>query len=84
MRASGKYKEDDLKVLDVPDDFKYKVDKEYDNVEQVVNDAVEIKYRLFGKGRNVCIEIAEGRWGVSCCEDCGWSYQWETLKTINE
>jgi len=84
MRASGKYKEEDLKVLDVPDDFKYKVDKDYDNVEQVVNDAVDIKCRLFGKGRNVSIEIAEGWWGCDCCEECGWSYQWETIKTIKE
>ena len=83
MRASGKYKEEYLQVLDVPDDFKYKVDKEYDNLEQVVNDVVDVKYKLFGKGRNVCIEIAQGWWGCDCCEECG-SYQWEIIKTIKE
>ena len=83
MRASGKYKEEYLQVLDVPDDFKYKVDKEYDELYDVVSNAHLVFDILKGKGRNVCIEIAQGWWGCDCCEECG-SYQWETIKTIKE
>lgn len=73
-----------LQPVDIPTDYKRKVGKEYDNIEQVVNDAVDIKNILFDKGRSVCINIWKGEWGVSCCEECGWSYQWEIIKTIEE
>jgi hypothetical protein len=73
-----------LQPVEIPADYKRKVGKEYDNIEQWVNDAVDIKNILFDKGRNVCVDVWKGEWGVSCCEDCGWSYQWEIIKTIIE
>ena len=73
-----------LQPVDVPSDYKRKEDKEYDNIEDVVNDAYLVKKVLFGKGRNVCIDIHKGEWGMDCCEDCGWSYQWELYKSIEE
>jgi hypothetical protein len=73
-----------LQAVEIPADYKRKIGKEYDNIEQWVNDAVDIKNILFDKGRNVCVDVWKGEWGVSCCEDCGWSYQWEIIKTIEE
>jgi hypothetical protein len=73
-----------LQPVEIPADYKRKAGKEYDNIEQWVNDAVDIKNILFDKGRNVCVNVWKGEWGVSCCEECGWSYQWEIIKTIEE
>ena len=73
-----------LQPVEIPADYKRKIDKEYDNIEDVVNDSINIKNILFGKGRNVCIDIHKGEWGMDCCEDCGWSYQWELYKSIEE
>ena len=73
-----------LQPLEIPADYKRKVDKEYEDLYSVVKDAFSIFSILQGKGRNVCVDIWKGEWGVSCCEECGWSYQWEIIKTIEE
>ena len=67
----------DLPLVEISPNYKQKTDKKYDNVEEVVNDVYLVKKALFDKGRNVCIDILKGVWGMDCCEDCGWSYQWE-------
>ena len=73
-----------LQAVEIPADYKRKVENEYEDLYSVVRDAFSTFSILQGKGRNVCVDIWKGEWGVSCCEDCGWSCQWDIIKTIQE
>ena len=73
-----------LQPIEIPADYKRKVGKEYEDLYSVFKDASSTFSRLKEKGRNVCVNVWKGEWDVSCCEECGGSYQWDIIKTIQE
>lgn len=67
-------------------DFKYKVDKIYDNEQEAIQDAVNAYGMLSGRGRNVYVEVFKDE-GYYCCddEDCHrWYDEWKSIKLITE